>query len=99
MLFAVIRHDKPNSVALRQATRPRHLVYLEKVTHCIAYGGALLDDLGQQIGSILIIDVLDRDAAEQFAAADPFVEAGLFAATHILPFRQVFQDGTRLPGR
>jgi uncharacterized protein len=99
MLFAVIRHDKPNSIALRLATRPRHLDYLEKVTHCIAYGGALLDDSSQQIGSILIIEVPDRQAAERFVAADPFVEAGLFAATHILPFRQVFQDGARLPGR
>ena len=99
MLFTVIRYDKPNGVALRKAARPRHLEYLEKVTPCITYGGALLDDLGQQIGSVLIIDVPDRQAAEQFAAADPFVEASLFAATHILPFRQVFYEGARLPGR
>lgn len=98
MVFAVIRHDKPDSVALRQVTRPRHLEYLEKVAHCIAYGGALLNDGGEQIGSILIIDAPDREAAEQFAATDPFVEAGLFAVTHILPFRQVFLDGARLPG-
>lgn len=97
MLFAVIRYDKPDSVALRLAARPRHLEYLEKVTHCIAYGGALLDDHGQQIGSILIVDVADRQTAEQFAATDPFVEADLFATTHILPFRQVFLDGARLP--
>ena len=96
MLFAVIRHDKPNSVGLRQSERPRHLVYLERVTTCIASGGALMDDRGQQIGSILIIDVADLAAAEQFAATDPYVSAGLFANTFIAPFRPVFKDGARI---
>ena len=55
-----------------------------------------MDDQGQQIGSILIIDVADRAAAEEFAATDPFVEAGLFASTYIAPFRSVFKDGARI---
>lgn len=96
MLFTVIRHDKPNSVGLRQSQRPKHLIYLERVTPCITSGGALLDDEGQQIGSILIIDVADRAAAEEFAATDPFVEAGLFARSYIAPFRPVFKDGARI---
>jgi uncharacterized protein len=96
MLFSVIRHDKPNSVGLRQSERPTHLKYLERVTHCIMSGGALLDDQDQQIGSVLIIDVPDRAAAEQFAATDPYVAAGLFASTHVAPFRLVFKDGARI---
>ena len=96
MLFTVIRHDKPNSVALRQAARPKHLTYLERVMSCIKSGGALLDDEGQQVGSILIIDVADRAAAEEFAATDPFVAAGLFASTHLAAFRPVFKDGERI---
>ncbi len=59
-------------------------------------GGALLDDNGQQNGSILIIDVADRAAAEDFAARDPLVEAGLFASTYIGAFRPVFLDGARI---
>lgn len=96
MLFAIIRHDKPDSIGLRQSARPRHLEYLEKVTHLIASGGAVLDNDGQQIGSILFIDVPDRAAAEEFAATDPFVATGLFASTYIAPFRNVFLDGRRI---
>ncbi len=96
MLFAVIRLDKPNSVALRQSARPKHLIYLEQVMPCITTGGALLDEQGQQIGSILIIDVADRAAAEEFAVTDPFVSADLFATTYIAPFRTVFKDGGRI---
>jgi len=96
MLFAVIRHDKQNSGGLRQSERPRHLEYLEGVMGCITSGGALLDDKGQQVGSILIIEAADRAAAEEFAAKDPYVGAGLFASTYIGAFRSVFKDGARI---
>lgn len=96
MLFAVIRHDKPNSFGLRQSERPKHLIYLEGVMSCITSGGAMLDADGRQNGSILIIDVADRAAAEDFAARDPYVAAGLFASTQIDAFRPVFQDGARI---
>jgi uncharacterized protein YciI len=96
MLFAVTRHDKPNSLDLRLSERPRHLEYLETILGKIMYGGALLDDAGKQIGSILIIDVADAAAADAFAIADPYVDAGLFADTSIRPFRLVFRDGAWL---
>ncbi|MDR3533767.1 MAG: YciI family protein [Rhodopila sp.] len=93
MLFAVIRHDKPNSLDLRLSERPKHLEYLKTVLDKIMYGGALLDDDGKQVGSVLMIDVADKAAAEAFADADPFVDAGLFASTAIRGFRPVFKDG------
>jgi uncharacterized protein YciI len=98
MLFAVIRHDHPNSLALRLAARPKHLEYLKTVLDKIMYGGALLDHEGRQIGSMLIIDVVDKEAADAFADADPFVEANLFANSSVEPFRPVFQDGTWIAG-
>jgi uncharacterized protein YciI len=93
MLFAVIRHDKPNSLSLRLSERPKHLQYLETVLNQITYGGALLDGDGKQIGSILIIDAADKTAADAFAIADPYVDAGLFAETVVRQFRPVFKDG------
>ena len=96
MIFAVIRRDKPNSLALRKSERPEHLKYLETVLDKIVYGGALLDAEGGQDGSILIIDVADRAAADAFAVADPYVDAGLFASTVVEQFRRVFKDGAWL---
>jgi uncharacterized protein YciI len=96
MLFAVIRHDKPNSLGLRLSQRPKHLEYLNTVLQKILYGGALLDDEGTQIGSMLIIDVAGKAEAEAFANADPFVAADLFASTSIRQFRPVFTDGNWL---
>jgi uncharacterized protein YciI len=96
MLFAVIRHDRTNGLGLRLAERPKHLEYLKTVLDQIMYGGALLDDEGKQIGSMLIIDVADKGAADAFAAADPYVDAGLFASTSVRQFRPVFKDGAWL---
>lgn len=96
MLFAVIRHDKPDSLNLRLSARPKHLIYLESVLNKIIYGGALIDEEGRQIGSMLIIEVADKAEADAFACADPFVDAGLFASTTIRQFKQVFQDGAWL---
>ncbi len=96
MLFAVIRHDKPKSLSLRLSVRPKHLEFLKSVLVKIMYGGALLDDEGMQIGSMLIIDVTDQAEADAFADNDPFVDAGLFATTSVHPFRPVFKDGAWL---
>lgn len=93
MLFAVIRQDKANSLPLRISERPNHLEYLTTVLHKIMYGGALTDDAGNQIGSMLVIDVENQSEADTFADADPFVSAGLFASTLVQPFRLVFKEG------
>ena len=96
MHFAVIRHDKPDRLALRVSERPRHLIYLETVLDKIVYGGALLDAEGKQNGSILIVDVADKAAAEAFANADPYIDTDLFASTSIQQFRPVFKAGAWL---
>ncbi len=93
MLFAVIRYDKPSSFDLRLSARPKHLEYLKTVLDKIMYGGALVNDEGKQIGSMLIINVASQAEAEAFAVEDPFVDVDLFASTSIQQFRPVFKDG------
>ena len=96
MLFALMCTDKPDAFDLRMSTRPEHLGYLEQRKAEIVQGGALLDNEGKPRGSLLVIDVADRTAAEAFAAADPYAQAGVFEAVVIRPFRTVFKDGARL---
>jgi uncharacterized protein len=96
MLFALICTDRPASLEVRMATRPHHLAYLDQYAKKLVQVGPLLDTEGRPCGSLLIIDVEDRAAAEGFAAADPYAKAGLFESTIIRPFRPVFRDGERL---
>jgi hypothetical protein len=91
MLWSVYCLDKPDSLALRQATRPTHLAYLEGFKDRMVYGGALLAADGQTpIGSLLVIKLPDRAAAEAFSAGDPYAKAGLFERVAIHGSRKVF---------
>ena len=91
MLFSLYCLDKPGSLALRMERRPDHVAYLEKQAGIIVYGGPLLDEAADQpIGSLLIIDVADRAAAEGFSDNDPYTRAGLFEERSIRPTRKVF---------
>lgn len=87
--FAIHCIDKPGSAALRGETRPAHLQHLQGAGEDILVAGPLLDGEGAPIGSLLIIDFADRKAAIQFAAADPYSQAGLFASVAVTAWRKV----------
>ena len=93
MLFAIVCTDRPASLDLRLATRPAHLAYLTTYADRVMHGGPLLDTDGRPCGSLLLIEVEDRAAAEGFATADPYAKAGLFESTVIRAFRTVLRDG------
>jgi uncharacterized protein YciI len=43
----------------------------------------LLDEAGEMCGSLIVIEAADLAAAQAFAAADPYAQAGLFVETKI----------------
>lgn len=88
MQYMLICQDKPNSAELRQSIRPAHLDYIGQ--HDVRFAGPMLDaDEQTMIGSVIVIEAPDRAAADQFAAADPYAQAGLFETVTIHPFKQV----------
>ncbi len=88
--YAIHCIDKPSSTELRASVRPDHLAHVESVAGQLLVVGPLLDDEGAPIGSLLIIDFEDRKAAIQFAADDPYAQAGLFASVAVTPWKKVF---------
>jgi uncharacterized protein YciI len=89
MLYIIYQEDQPDGAAIRAATRAEHLAYLERHAHIVVLGGAMLADDGTtRMGSVLIINVPDRDAAERFSAAEPFRKAGLFRSVKITRMRR-----------
>lgn len=96
MLFALVCTDRPGSLELRMATRPAHRAFLEIYQERLVHAGAMLDLDGRPCGSLLIIEAIDRAAAEGFAASDPYAKADLFESAVIRPFRAVIKDGEKL---
>lgn len=98
MLFTFYNLDKPGSAALRAEHRPRHKEYLAAVADRIAFAGPLLAEDGDtMIGSLLVIDFPDRAAAQAWAAAEPFVRAGLYASVEIRAFQNLWPQRCGFP--
>jgi hypothetical protein len=88
MLFALICTDKPNSTPVRMEARPRHLAYIQSRIADVKIAGPFVSEDGQtMLGSLLILDLPDIDAAHAFAAADPYAQAGLFSSVDIRPWK------------
>jgi uncharacterized protein len=72
MLYAIYCKDKPGHLQTRLDNRSAHVEYLKRFEAQHVCIGPLLSDDGQSmIGSLLVLDFADRQAAETFAADDP----------------------------
>lgn len=98
MLYAIIATDKANSLADRLKARPDHLKRLEALQ---AEGRLLLagphpaidsNDPGPAgfSGSLIVAEFPSLQAAQQWAEADPYVAAGVYANVTVKPFKKVF---------
>ncbi len=75
--------------ARRMAARPLHL---EKIGPMVAdgriiLGGALLDDAGLMIGSVLVVEFADRAGVDAWLAVEPYVLQGVWKDIEVAPFR------------
>lgn len=90
MLFAITCLDKPGHLEVRLANRAAHLDYARPNADKMLAGGPLLADDGvTMVGSLILIELPDRAAAEAMMADDPYVRAGLFQSVEIRPYKKV----------
>ena len=72
-----------------QTSRDDHLAYIKASGDKIAMAGPMLNDMGGMIGSLIILDVEDMDAARAWADGDPYAKAGLFQSVELIPWKKV----------
>jgi hypothetical protein len=85
--YALIAHDKPNALQRRLDTRPDHLKHLESLGDKLVLAGPFLDEQGNMVGSIVIVEADSLVEAEAALREDPFVINGVFDSMTIKPFR------------
>lgn len=97
MFYAIISEDIENSLELRLKTRPAHLERLQQLKH---EGRLLLagphpaidsEDPGSTgfSGSLVVAEFSSLEEAESWAAADPYMQAGVYANVTVKPFKKV----------
>lgn len=97
MLYAIISEDVEDSLPRRKETRPAHLERIEKLKQL---GRLILagphpavdnDDPGEAgfTGSLVVAEFDSLEQAQQWADADPYVAAGVYARVTVKPFKKV----------
>ena len=97
MWYAIIGTDNSASLAARRSARPAHLARLQALQN---EGRMLLagpfpaidaEDPGEAgfTGSLIVAEFESLEAAQSWASADPYVDAGVYSATSVKPFRKV----------
>lgn len=86
--FVVHALDKPGKAEVRSANRPAHRERLRNPDDSVRVhvGGPLLDDAEMMIGTMLIIEAVDRVSVESFVSGDPYVKAGIYETVQIHSF-------------
>lgn len=98
MLYAIIAEDVADSLDIRLATRPAHLERLRSLQDqgrlVLAGPHPAIDsgDPGESgySGSLIVAEFDSLSAAQEWADADPYNTAGVYARVTVKPFKQVF---------
>ncbi len=98
MLYAIFGNDAPDSLEKRKAARAAHLARLQTLQdegRLILAGpfpavDAVDPGMAGFTGSLIVAEFASLEAAEAWAAADPYVAAGVYAQVAVRPFRRVF---------
>jgi uncharacterized protein YciI len=97
MLYAIISQDIENSLTARLAARPAHLDRLQS----LKYEGRIIlagphpaidnEDPGEAgfSGSLIVAEFASLEEAQNWADADPYVTAGVYAKVVVKPFKKV----------
>ncbi|MBX9675641.1 MAG: hypothetical protein CTY37_08665 [Methylotenera sp.] len=96
MLYVIIAEDTPDSLDKRLQNRPAHLARLTELQNqgrlLLAGPMPAIDsaDPGPSgfTGSLIVAEFSDLEAAKNWANADPFVGAGVYASVVVKPFRK-----------
>lgn len=97
MYYAIISEDVENSLEKRLAARPDHLARLQQLTDegrlLVAGPHPAIDseDPGSAgfSGSLVIAEFASLEAAQEWADADPYISAGVYAKVVVKPYKKV----------
>ncbi len=98
MLYAIISQDIENSLEARMSVRPAHLERLQALQNegrlVLAGPHPALDtnNPGEAgfTGSLVVAEFNSLQDAQDWADADPYIDAGVYAHVIVKPFKQVF---------
>ena len=98
MLYSIVATDTDNSLEKRLANRPDHVQRLQTLRDAglliLAGPFPALDNVDPGpagfTGSLIVAEFESLEAAQNWADADPYITAGVYASVSVKPFKKVF---------
>lgn len=91
MQFLVLAFDgtDPEALSRRLAQREKHIALIDalKAEGHFLHGGAILNDSGDMIGSVLVCAFPDREALDEWLAQEPYVIGKVWERIEVMPYR------------
>jgi uncharacterized protein YciI len=91
MQFLLTAYDGTDKEApeRRMKVRPEHLENVEKMIkdRVFIFGGAILNDEGQMIGSVILYEFPDRKSLDERLKGEPYIINDVWKKIDIRPFR------------
>ena len=95
MQFIITGHDGENMLARRMEVRPRHLENMTKIPGRVVCAGGLLDEEGKMKGSVIILDLEDRDALEAYLESEPYIVEKVWEKVEVDTMNVVLVNGEK----
>jgi uncharacterized protein YciI len=96
MQFIIRALDGADKLEKRMAVRPRHLENMAKVKDRVICAGGLLDAEGRMRGSVLIVDLADRAALDEYLRTEPYIVEKVWETVEAEPMNVVIVNGERV---
>lgn len=92
MQFLIIAYDSTDSDAInrRMAVRDEHMQKVRALRDQkkALFGGAMLDDEGKMIGSVIVVDFPSRKELDEWLATDePYVSGKVWENITVMPYK------------
>jgi uncharacterized protein YciI len=89
--YVVVAQDGRDEEALdrRMAARPEHLAGAKalKENDNFIVGGAMLNDDGKMIGSVMIVQFESDEKMQEWYDNEPYIKNGVWKFVEVMPFR------------
>ena len=93
MTFLIIANDfrDPEAMSRRMQQRPAHIEGVRKMRTEGTFldGGAMLDEEGRMVGSMILVEFRSRSEVDDWLARDPYVTGRVWEQITVRPFRRV----------
>jgi len=95
MQFIITAYDGEGKQDKRLEVRARHFASIDRMRKHVICAGAIRDDAGKMIGSLLVMEFENREGVDDYLANEPYALEHVWETITVEPMTVAILDGER----